>query len=116
MKKEPETLDCVAVKRRAQRALAKALAGKSPDEQAEILHRLAAPTPLWKSLVKARAERVPRAVREHAKPRSIDRSDERLERGSEAAKTHLRPQRGRDDQGGLAPAEYAARLMAWAGH
>jgi len=34
---KPETLDCVAVKRRAQRALANALAGKSPDEQVEIL-------------------------------------------------------------------------------
>ena len=38
---KPETLDCVAVKRRAQRALARALAGKSPDEQAQTLHRLA---------------------------------------------------------------------------
>jgi len=37
-----KTLDCVAVKRRAQRPLAKALAGKSPDEQVELLHRLAA--------------------------------------------------------------------------
>ena len=54
MTKKPETIDCVAVKRRAQRQLAKALAGKSPDEQAEILHRLAAQAPLWKSLAKAR--------------------------------------------------------------
>jgi hypothetical protein len=46
MTKKPETIDCVAVKRRAQRQLAKALAGKSPDEQAEILHRLAAQAPL----------------------------------------------------------------------
>ena len=61
-----ETLDCVAVKRRAQRPLAKALAGKSPDEQTEILHRLAAQAGLWKSLAKARP---PRAVRVHEKRR-----------------------------------------------
>jgi hypothetical protein len=65
-----ETLDCVAVKRRAQRPLAKALAGKSPDEQAEVLHRLAAQAPLWKELPKARAERPPKAVRARAKRRS----------------------------------------------
>jgi hypothetical protein len=63
MTKKPETIDCVAVKRRAQRALAKALAGKSPDEQAKILHRLAAQAPLWKSLAKARAERPTRVTR-----------------------------------------------------
>ena len=67
---KPESLDCVAVKRRAQRALAKALAGKSPNEQAEILHRLAAQTPLWRSLAKPRGERPPRAERGHAKRRS----------------------------------------------
>ena len=65
-----ETLDCVAVKQRAQRPLAKALAGKSPDEQAEILHRLAAQAPLWKELSQARAERPPKAVRAHDKKRS----------------------------------------------
>ncbi len=52
---KPESLDCVAVKRRAQRALAKALAGKSPDEQAKMLRDLAAQAPLWKELSKARA-------------------------------------------------------------
>ena len=67
---KPESLDCVAVKRRAQRALAKALAGKSPDEQAQILHRLAAQAPLWKELSKARTERAPRAARGHARRRS----------------------------------------------
>jgi hypothetical protein len=70
MTKKPETLDCVAVKRRAQRALAKALAGKSPTEQAETIHRLAANTPLWKSLAKARTERPTRAVRTREKRRS----------------------------------------------
>lgn len=60
---KPERLDCVAEKRRAQRALAQALAGKSPDEQARILRRLAAQAPLWKELSKARAGRPPRAAR-----------------------------------------------------
>jgi hypothetical protein len=69
MKKKPETLDCVAVKRRAQRSLAKALAGKSPDEQAKVLHRLAAQAPLWKSLAKARTERPARVA--HARRRSV---------------------------------------------
>ncbi len=58
---KPETLDCVAVKRRTQRALAGALAGKSPDEQAQTLHRLAAKTPLWRSLAKLDAKRGVRA-------------------------------------------------------
>ena len=70
MSKNPETIDCVAVKWRAQRQLAKALAGKSPDEQAETLHRLAAQLPLWRSLAKAQAERAPKAVRAHNKKRS----------------------------------------------
>jgi hypothetical protein len=68
MKKKPERLDCVAVKRRAQRALTQALAGKSPDEQVETLHRLAANAPLWRSLAKTRREGSPR--RERAKRRS----------------------------------------------
>ena len=67
---KPETLDCVAVKRRAQRGLAKALAGKSPDEQAKTLHRLAAQSPLWKELSKAPAQRPSKAVRAHSKRRS----------------------------------------------
>jgi hypothetical protein len=57
--KKPEQLDCVAVKRRAQRALAKVLAGKSPEEQAETLRRMAGRTPLWNSLAKGRAARAP---------------------------------------------------------
>jgi hypothetical protein len=70
MTKKPETLDCVAVKRRAQRPLARALAGKSPDEQVEALHRLAAQAPLWKSLAKARVEQPTKAVRARGKRRS----------------------------------------------
>ncbi len=69
---KPESLDCVAVKRRAQRALAKALAGKSPDEQAKILHRLAAKAPLWKELSKAGAERPQRGARGHGRRRSAE--------------------------------------------
>ena len=67
---KPEHLDCVAVKRRAQRSLAKALAGKSPDEQAEILHRLAARVPLWKELARARAGRAARPAPPGRKRRS----------------------------------------------
>jgi len=70
MTNKPETLDCVAVKHRAQRALAKALAGKSPDEQAETIHRLAARTPLWQEIAQTRAKSLPRAVRARGKRRS----------------------------------------------
>jgi hypothetical protein len=65
-----ESLDCVAVKRRAQRALTKVLAGKSPDDQAEMLRHLAAEVPLWKKLSKARAERPRRTARTPGKRRS----------------------------------------------
>jgi hypothetical protein len=65
MTKEPETIDCVTVKERAQRPLAKALAGKSPAEQAELLRRLAAQAPLGKSLAKAQP---PKALGGHPKP------------------------------------------------
>lgn len=67
---KPEALDCVAVKQRAQRALAKALASRSPEEQTKLLHRLAAQTPLWKGLMKDRGGRSPKAVRSHNKRRS----------------------------------------------
>jgi len=66
MTKQRESLDCVAVKRRAQQPLAKALAGKSPEAQVETLRRLAAKSSLWKSLAKA----APRAVRGRGKRRS----------------------------------------------
>jgi hypothetical protein len=67
---KPEHLDCIAVKRRAQRELAKALAGKPPDEQAKILHRLAAQAPLWKRLSKSRAQERATAARTDGKRRS----------------------------------------------
>jgi len=53
MAKKPEAIDCVEVKQRAQRKLAKALAGKTPAEQVETLRRMAAQSPLWKRMVKA---------------------------------------------------------------
>lgn len=71
MTKKRESLDCVAVKRRAQRPLAKALAGKSPDEQVETLQRLAAKSALWKSLAKPRTKPAPKAVPPMRRRRSI---------------------------------------------
>jgi len=70
MTKKPETLDCVAVKRRAQRVLAQALAGKSPAEQAETLHRLAAQVPLWRRLTKVRGGRPLETMKPRGKRRS----------------------------------------------
>lgn len=52
MAKRPEAIDCVDVKRRAQRKLAKALAGKTPAEQVATLRRLAAQNPLWQRMAK----------------------------------------------------------------
>ena len=65
-----ETIDCVAVKRRAQRSLVAALAGKSPAGQAELLQRLAARTTLWRDLVANPSERAPRAVRPRRRRRA----------------------------------------------
>lgn len=64
-----DSLDCIDVKRRAQRELVKALAGQSPEEQAETLHRLAAKSPLWKSIAKARPKK--KATARPARRRSI---------------------------------------------
>jgi hypothetical protein len=63
MTKKPETIDCVEVKRRAQRKLAKTLAGKTPEEQVETLRRMAAQSPLWKQLAKPDRPRSPRTAR-----------------------------------------------------
>ncbi len=59
MTKKPETIDCVDVKRRAQRKLTQALAGKTPEEQVATLRRMAAKSPLWQRL----AQREPRTAR-----------------------------------------------------
>lgn len=70
MAKKPETIDCVDVKRRAQRQLAKALAGKTPEQQVETLRRLAAQDPRWKQLAKPRRARTQRTGRTAGKRRS----------------------------------------------
>ncbi len=54
-----EALDCVEVKRRAQRALLSEIRGASLKQELEALHRLAEESPLWKRLRKA--TRVPAA-------------------------------------------------------
>ena len=41
-------LDCVEVKRRAQRELLKEIRGASLKQELEALHRLAGESPLWK--------------------------------------------------------------------
>jgi hypothetical protein len=63
--KKRKKVDCVEVKRRAQRKLAKALAGKTPEEQVATLRRLAARNPLWQQL----AEEEPPAPRTARAPR-----------------------------------------------
>jgi hypothetical protein len=61
--KKTETIDCVDVKRRAQRKLAKALAGQTPEQQVETLRRLAAQDPRWKQLANPRRARAQRTGR-----------------------------------------------------
>ena len=70
MKKRRDDVDCVAVKERAQRALAQALAGKAPAEQVAVLQHLAAETPLWRSIAKTRRQRPRRPAQVRAKRRS----------------------------------------------
>lgn len=70
MAKKPETIDCVEVKRRAQRKLAKALAGKTPEEQVQTLRRMAAQDPRWKKLAKPRRTRAQKTARTSQRRRS----------------------------------------------
>lgn len=70
MAKKPEMIDCVDVKRRAQRKLAKELAGKTPEQQVEMLRRLAAQDPRWKQLTKRQRARPQRTERRAGKRRS----------------------------------------------
>ncbi len=52
-----ENIDCVEVKRRAQRALLSEIRGTSLMKEFEALHRLAEESPFWKRL--RQAKRVP---------------------------------------------------------
>jgi hypothetical protein len=70
MATKSDTLDCIAVKRRAQRKLAQALAGKTPEEQVETLRRMAAQDPRWKQLTKPRRTRAQKTGRTPGKRRS----------------------------------------------
>ena len=70
MAKKAESLDCVEVKRRAQRSLARSLVGKTPDEQVETLRRLARKTPLWRSLTKRENDRPRKAAGARGQRRS----------------------------------------------
>jgi len=49
-----ENLDCVEVKRRAQRELLKELGGGSLKDELQAMHRLAEDSPLWKKLRRAK--------------------------------------------------------------
>ncbi|MBK7951176.1 MAG: hypothetical protein IPK00_21045 [Deltaproteobacteria bacterium] len=52
-----ERVDCVEVKRKAQRGLLEALAGRSPADQVEILRRLAEESPFWKKVSRSERKR-----------------------------------------------------------
>jgi len=49
-----ENLDCVEVKRRAQRELLKEIRGGSLKDELQAMHRLAEESPLWKKLRRAK--------------------------------------------------------------
>lgn len=54
--------DCVETKRRAQQEILDELEGHPPEEQYEILRRLAEDLPLWKELRKAKQQTQPRST------------------------------------------------------
>jgi len=60
-----ENLDCVEVKRRAQRELLKEVRGGSLKDEMHAMHRLAEESPLWKKL--RRAKKRARAAKPPAK-------------------------------------------------
>ncbi len=62
-----DDVDCLDVKRRAQRAPSKKLSRKSPAEQSRILNHLAARSPLWKRLAEAKPARSLEPVRARKK-------------------------------------------------
>jgi len=62
-----ENLDCVEVKRRAQREILKEIRGGSLKDELQAMHRLAEESPLWKKL--RRAKKQTRAAKPSAKRR-----------------------------------------------
>ena len=66
-KTNTKDFDCVEVKRRAQRELLDELDGHSPNEQYEIIRRIAEELPLWKELRKAKRKTAPRSTTDTAK-------------------------------------------------
>ena len=68
-KAKKKSLDCVEVKRRAQQELLEQLEGHSPQEQYEIIRRLADELPLWKALRSARPKAASRSTAAPAKRR-----------------------------------------------
>ena len=67
--RKTESLDCVEVKRRAQRDLVKALAGHSPAQQVDILRRLAEELPFWNELRGSKRQLPTRSTRVPPKQR-----------------------------------------------
>lgn len=58
-----ERVDCVEMKRQAQRGLVEALADRSPAEQVEILRRIGEKSPLWKRISGAKRARSAKSVK-----------------------------------------------------
>jgi len=50
-----KTFDCVEMKRQAQKTILDRLEGRPPEEQYEIIRKLAEDLPLWKELREAKA-------------------------------------------------------------
>jgi hypothetical protein len=66
-----ENLDCVEVKRRAQRELLKEIRGGSLEEELRAMHRLAEESPLWKKLRRAKRKTRTRATKPPERERKI---------------------------------------------
>lgn len=64
-----ENLDCVEVKRRAQRELLKEIRGGSLKDELQAMHRLAEESPLWKKLRHAKRKTATRTTGPSAKRR-----------------------------------------------
>jgi hypothetical protein len=64
-----ENLDCVEVKRRAQRELLKEIRGGSLKDDLQAMHRLAEESPLWKKLRGAKRKPATRTTKPPTKRR-----------------------------------------------